>query len=457
MKGKSNKDKYFSLRQEFPLFTYESYHYTISEGKLDIEFLFKLNDEIVFRPKLSFPNREFYNFRNLPAETLNLFAFNLGLVELVSYWKATCSPTILIKPHILDTWQKNWWKKLYYKGLGEFFYTNDIHSEFDSFVKIIVDAQSGLKSVNLPLKDNVIVPVGGGKDSIVSLEKLKQSGKEIIPFIINPSKTHWNVIQKAGFNPEETIGVFRTIDPVLLELNSKGFLNGHTPFSAVVAFLSAFTACLSNSRFIALSNESSANEPTIPDTGINHQYSKSVEFESDFRNYTGRYINPGIEYFSFLRPLNELQIGRSFSQNEKYFDVFRSCNAGSKSGIWCGSCPKCLFTYIILSPFLDRETLLGVFNKDLFDDPELLLFFNQLVGDEEEKPFECVGTVDEVKAAVAYSIDKRGKKLPYLLRYYKDKHPEFEKYLIEFSNLLQSYDPDNFLGPEFEKIIMGVD
>ena len=219
-----------------------------------------------------------------------------------------------------------------------------------------------------------------GKDSIVTLELLGDLPGSI-PLILNPRGASLNTVLARGYSEEDYIDIRRTIDPALLKLNDEGFLNGHTPFSALLGFVCALAAVISGKRFVALSNESSANEATIPGTTINHQYSKSVAYEKDFRHYPGRYLAPEVEYFSFLRPLNELQISRLFTGYPEYFPLFRSCNAGSKTDSWCGKCSKCLFSYIILSPFYTRGgPLNGIFGRDLFDDPDLIHYFDQLTG-----------------------------------------------------------------------------
>ncbi|PLX14577.1 MAG: hypothetical protein C0598_00850 [Marinilabiliales bacterium] len=186
----------------------------------------------------------------------------------------------------------------------------------------------------------------------------------------------------------------------MLELNEKGFLNGHTPFSALLAFVNVLLSCVNGVGNIALSNENSANESTVPGTKINHQYSKSFEFENDFNYYIHNYVHPELKYFSFLRPLNEMQIAFLFSKYHWHFESFRSCNVGSKNDEWCGSCPKCLFTYLILSPFIKKKTLDNIFKKDLLNDQDLTGILLELSGVSEVKPFECVGTIKEVQSAV---------------------------------------------------------
>lgn len=449
----SRLDSYNTLRQAYPEFVYESFFYWLEDDRFYVKFRFGVSGKIMFEPKLVFHTGRLSQLHALSREELDLFCFNLGMAELVSYWKATCSPELIIKAAILDDWQITWWKKLYYKGLGEFFHTNGIQPEYNSFLDISCISKNRLVKADKPLADEILLPVGGGKDSIVSLEILLESGLSVTPYVINFSKTHQKVLETAGFEAEDVIRIDRVIDPVLLDLNDRGFLNGHTPFSAVVAFTSVFAAYASGKRYILLSNESSANEPTIPETGVNHQYSKSIEFESDFRNYVQRNLHPEIDYFSLLRPLNELQIARIFSRFNKYHEVFRSCNKGSKEGIWCGNCPKCLFTQIILSPFISPDTLQRIFSKNLLEDASLETTFRQLTGLDDEKPFECVGTLGEVNAAIRETMKIHKKYRPYLLNYYgnlMDRISSGQTYV----ELMNSHDPDNFLPPEFDKMLM---
>ena len=167
-----------------------------------------------------------------------------------------------------------------------------------------------------------------------------------------------------------------------------------------------------------MSNENSANESTVKDSKVNHQYSKSYEFELDFNDDIATIVESDIRYFSLLRPFTEIQIAKIFASSDKYLEIFRSCNAGSKKGIWCCDCPKCLFVYIILSPFLSQERLTEVFGENLLNKESLEKYFRELVGIDENKPFECVGTRSEVVASLKYIIEK-GEKLK-LTEKYKD-------------------------------------
>ena len=296
-----------------------------------------------------------------------------------------------------------------------------------------------------------LIPVGGGKDSCVTLELLKEHKKDNLCLVIGDKTPQLKAIKKAGYKDSQIIHIKRTIDKRLLELNEKGFLNGHTPFSAMLAFTSYFVAYLAGKRYIAISNEQSSNESNVKGEKINHQYSKSFEFECDFEEYSNKYLKAPVKYFSFLRPLNELQIAKLFSEMKKYHKIFRSCNKGSKEipWKWCCNCPKCLFVFIILSPFLYKKKLVKIFKNDLYENKNLLETFIGLCGYGEVKPFECVGTYEEVNYAISKTIknlEQEEKELPYLLKYYKENY----KLVDTNTNIEKRYNEENNVPKKFD-------
>lgn len=418
-------EKYRELREQYPEFVYEAYHHEVTEEGLKVWFDFKMGD-VEFHPEALVEARPFLDLR---VEGIDHMVFDMGMIELISYWKCACPPTVKVMCGHLSEEQKVFWKKLYWNGLGEFFYTNEITTGYDDFIDKIVVGELcekdnySLNSLNSPT--DYLVPIGGGKDSVVTLELLRRAGKRIRPLIMNPRGATQECARVAGFPMEEVLVIRRKIDPTLLDLNAKGYLNGHTPFSAMLAFYTRLASALSGIPNVALSNENSANESTVIGTNVNHQYSKSLEFEDDFREYCVNVLlcncvsidasatntlthshNNAFNYFSFLRPLSELQIAMLFSRFTAYHDVFRSCNVGSKEDIWCGHCAKCLFAYIILSPFIEPSRLNQFFGKSMLDDTTLELEFRQLIGEAETKPFECVGTVSEVRQALAMTLER---------------------------------------------------
>lgn len=407
MKRLENQQKFDALRKEFETFTFSSLEVSLHDGELSLGFHFSLDDRYHFHPTMVIPARPYYHWGSIPRRQLETLAFHIGMVELVSYWKIACPKTVVVKPFDLKPCQRKWWRHLYYNGLGEFFYLNGITCSEQEMMRIESGTDRDFERIDLPLEEKTLVPVGGGKDSVVTLELLREA-MEVTPLIMNPRGATIQCAEVAGYSMDEVAVIRRTLDPTMLQLNQEGYLNGHTPFSALLAFVTLLLGFGSGARYIALSNESSANESTVPGTDINHQYSKSIEFERDFRAYVSEHLNDNIQYFSFLRPLNEMQIAWFFSQFKKYHEVFRSCNAGSKTDSWCGKCPKCLFTWLILSPFIPRTRLTEIFGKDLMSDKELLPIFEELNGTSAVKPFECVGTVEEVRACVDYMKDRVG-------------------------------------------------
>jgi len=225
-------------------------------------------------------------------------------------------------------------------------------------------------------------------------------------------------------------------------MSRQGFYNGHTPFVAYLSFLSLIVSALFDKKYIILGNEESSNEGNVKYLGkeINHQYSKTFEFENDFREYTTKYLSDA-NYFSILRPFYELQIAQMFSKMPKYFNIFLSCNESQrtysgtkkKTGKWCGACPKCLFVFVALYPFVEEKHLIKIFKENLLDKKELIPLMMELLGEKNIKPFECVGTRKETLVAF-YLSWKKNKKLALLKHFEKkvlNKYPQIEKYSKE--------------------------
>lgn len=204
------------------------------------------------------------------------------------------------------------------------------------------------------------------------------------------------------------IVIKRVIDRKLFELNRQGAYNGHIPVSAIYAFLSVFAATVYDYRYVVVSNERSANYGNVKYLGlmINHQWSKSMEFEKLFQNYVANFITPDIQYYSLLRTMTELEIAEQFVKYPKYFLAFSSCNRnftiskGILAGKWCGECPKCAFVFTGLAAYLPKEKVVRIFGKNLLEDKSLVKVFKQLLGVADIKPFECVGTPQEMKQAM---------------------------------------------------------
>ena len=414
----------YELRKNYPEFIYKKYEIIEEKEKVVLKFLFETKGLIEFNPTIEIEKKKF-NFQNLDSNIAKNIVFNIGMIEAISYLKATCSPKFIVECGALNDEQKEWFEKLIYLGLGELRFVNNINIPKEEFVKIETSGKN-IELENLEITNRgILIPVGGGKDSNVTLDLLKAYKNEVNPIYMGKQNIPIDCAITAGYERDEIVEIKRNLDKNILDLNSRGFINGHTPFSAMVAFITYFISFIMNKKYIALSNEDSANESNVKGENINHQYSKTIEFENDFRYYAKKYLEQDIEYFSMLRPINELQIGMLFSRLDKYHKVFKSCNQGSKNSQWnwCNNCPKCLFVYIILSPFLYKEKLIDIFGEDLFEKKELLQTFIELCGFANVKPFECVGTFSEVNYAISKTIkNQEENNLPYLLKYYKENY-----------------------------------
>lgn len=444
-------NKFDIYRKKYLEFIYDKYELIEDEKSLIINYYYEILDLERFIHKIVIPKKIIkseidYNF-------LNNIIFNLGIVEAISYYKCVCPSEFIINCGYINDEQIKWFKKLYYNGLGEFIYRNNIEVSKEDFFDFKINSNKNYSKSSFESSGNLIA-IGGGKDSCVSLEILKNE-KNNSCFLINSKKTMIDCCKVSGYDDENIYEVERILDKEkLISLNNAGFLNGHIPLNASIAFISYLTAYLTKKRYIILSNEKSANESYVKNKNINHQYSKSYEFEKDFYYYSTKYFSNDIIYFSLLRPLSEIQIAKIFSKLEKYHNIFKSCNLGSKTQewTWCLNCSKCLFSYIILRTFLSDEKVLKIYGENLLDKESLLNDFIGLIGKGDNKPFECVGTYDEVLYCVKKIIKdclNKNIKLPYLLNYY------YEKYGVDDINdeLLNEYNNENNLNEHFEKLL----
>ncbi|MBI4772928.1 MAG: hypothetical protein HY788_01890 [Deltaproteobacteria bacterium] len=424
-----DRNRFQKLRTRHPYFRFKRFRIEDRAQHLDAAFEFELSPNIRFTPEISIVKPP-EAFVPVPEHELENLVFHLGMIELISYWKCACPGEIIIECGRLDETQQAWWKDLFINGLGEFFFVNQIDFRDPHLLEFRVPEgpSSHVGGASGAELEGSLIPIGGGKDTVVTLEILKEMLPRSWAFMLNPTPAMIETAEIAGFPRERFLTIRRAIHPTLLRLNDEGYLNGHTPFSAYLGFLGVLCARLVGCRNIIVSNEKSSDVGNTRYLGktVNHQYSKSLEFERKFSAYVRTYLHPEIRYFSLLRDLDELRIAEVFSHFPKYFDAFKSCNVGRSTDRWCGSCSKCLFVYTMLSPFLSEETLSRIFGGDLFSMRDLLPTLKQLVGEEGLKPFDCVGTENETRQALGLALKKRsasGKPLPALLEYAKTLAP----------------------------------
>ncbi len=327
------------------------------------------------------------------------------LLAGVSYYKAFIPKILTCRAFELDERTAEFLEKFYEKGLAEFAFRNGV-SLHGHFCFQSTSAPAALP-ITVDLPSRTCVPVGGGKDSIVTIECLRQRSEPLVLFSLGDAEPIAACIAATKL---PFIRVRRRLDAGLLMLNEAGALNGHVPITGILSAIALASAVLSGCNAVAMSNEHSASAANLSLDGIeiNHQYSKSLEFEQDFAAYVERSISPSISYFSLLRPLSEIEIARRFSNYPAYFGIFRSCNTAfrqareARGSCWCCDCPKCRFVFLALSPFVAKPDLIEIFGGNLLDDETQRDGFAELCGLRANKPFECVGEISESAGVMSH-------------------------------------------------------
>jgi hypothetical protein len=381
---------------QYNQFIFDSYVFNADSGELALHYSLDDTVRLTETYRFSFPFAE-YDPAVLDRAIQTLF-FMAG----VSYYKTYVPPEIVVRQGELDADMAAFFSKTYQRGLGEFWYVNRLDPRTPVTFPTTTDAIQAATHNGT----GQLVAIGGGKDSLVSIELLSSQGGDITTWSLGHQSQLQPLVDRVG---SSHAWVERSWDKKLLELNQQGAYNGHVPISAIFASVGTIVAILSGKRDVVMSNEQSANEPTLQYEGlaINHQYSKSQEFERDYQQYLHRMFGDSLRYYSFLRPLSEVRISEIFAETSfgKYKDVFSSCNRAfvhtSDRMSWCGECPKCAFVFLALTPFIPREELQDIWEgKNLLLDPALVVTYRQLLGIEGDKPLECVGEVKESRAAM---------------------------------------------------------
>lgn len=388
-------------------FIFESF--ALDTANRHIKLSYSLDDSIRFTETLPLPAGLPLDAADTPDVQRALFA--LHLAGGVSYYKTYCPREIVIKNGQLGPKQAAFWNEFYTKGLGEFFYQNQI--DFRGLVNFPAtgkDEPLPAAAPGLPLK--TLVPFGGGKDSVVTMEILLDNNVNMTLFRL---RGHHYIDRLAEITRLPMLTVERQLDPQIFDLNKQGALNGHVPITGYITFLSIVAGLLGGYDSVAFSNERSADFGNVEYLGmaVNHQWSKSIEAEKLQTGYIRQFVTTKVQYLNPLRPLSELKIAQMFAKHPKYFVHTTSCNQNwlmldknPGGGAWCGQCYKCCFIFALYAAMLPDDTVVKMYGKNLFADESLLQKFRQLWGAEAIKPFDCVGTPEEMKAAM-YEATKK--------------------------------------------------
>ncbi len=375
-------------------FVFEGFEADLAQGVFS--FHYQVGDLGRFTERLTLP---FLPDSWPSKKVLDRLLFQVHLALGVSYYKTFCPREIVIENGELTEDQAEFWRLFYERGLGEFFYKNQV--DFRGLIRFEGKGKA-MELIEWPTEDKALVLFSGGKDSIVSVEKLKKVGVPMDLLVVGNAEPVRRVTELTG---ERVLNVKRELDPRMEELNRLG-MNGHVPLVGILSWIAVLSSAIYGYRWIVLSNESSASEGNVEYLGmqVNHQYSKSLEFEENLQKYLAKFLGPSVGYFSLLRGMNEAQIAQELGRHPEYFAEFSSCNRNFKLSerrtrlSWCGECPKCAFVFLTLAPFVERARLIEMFGSNLLDREELWPIYEELLGLARSKPFECVGTPRECGA-----------------------------------------------------------
>lgn len=333
----------------------------------------------------------------------------LHLIAGVSYYKAAVPTDIRIEGYAIDADTAALLDDVYVHGLGEFAYRNglDLHGK----IRFPHDAAASADAPALDLRMHALVAIGGGKDSLVSIEALRALGIEQTVSWIGGSQLIRVCAERTGL---PTLNIGRQIAPELFDYNRQGAWNGHIPVTAINSAILVLAAVLHGVDQVVFSNERSASYGSlIKDASggetreVNHQWSKGWAFERAFGEHVQARVAADLQYYSLLRPLSELAVARQFAKTDRYDAYFSSCNRnfhllGERPvNRWCGICPKCHFVFLALAPFMPKPRLVAIFGRNLLDDPSQVPGYDALLEYRDHKPFECVGEGRESRAAMA--------------------------------------------------------
>jgi len=376
-----------------------------ADGVAELVYAFDDGAELVER--IVFPDAPAPDLARTPAlgAALDLLHFIAG----VSYYKAGVPGELRIETRVPDAATAAFLDALYLHGLGEFAYHNKLdlrgRIRFPAEMSSVPVASAGTGAAQSS-RTRTLVPIGGGKDSLVSVEILKAAGEDATAVWVGNSPLIAACAARTGL---PLLNIRRELSPLLFEYNKAGAYNGHIPVTAINSAILAVAAVLYGYDAIAFSNERSASSATLEYDGqpVNHQWSKGWDFERGFHERLHALVSPTLDYYSLLRPLSELAVAERFARTSRYDDVFSSCNRNFRilgpkpADRWCGQCPKCHFVFLALAPFMPKPRLLAIFGRNLLDDASLAPAFDALMEYRDHKPFECVGEGIESRAAMA--------------------------------------------------------
>lgn len=337
----------------------------------------------------------------------------LGYIDGLSYWKAFFTPRYEIAVTGAPASAKEWCQEILLNGMAECAYRNNLLRDLQACrvefgtaycadAKGAVEPQRGKRNEREKRHGNDLLLFSGGKDSLATRLCVERRHGRRLGLI--DYKWRWDDIKTQSTTGAQGVDydltIRRQLDAKLRELNAARVINGHVPFSAYLGLAGVVAGEACGASTILAGNTQSDDEPNVHVDGwpINHQWSKSLEFERGFRALLVD-LGAKVQYECPLRPFSELQVIKFLVDQKVDLGQLRTCNRVGAG--WCGRCAKCLWVFIALAALTgghETERILG-FHPTVTECT--LESLSAMAGvDDIERPFECTGTTIEVRTAL---------------------------------------------------------
>ena len=237
------------------------------------KFRYQGKDDIIFTETVDFAPAEV----DYDPEVLESALFLAFIVIGTSYYKASPTTSVKIKQD-LTPFQADFFNKIYQEGLSQYAFENNLtRNDLAHFTSSDITPSSHSTFT----KEQSLVLLSGGKDSLLSTEIIRESHEPFRVMFITSQKSYPAIIDEFN-NP---IIVRRHIDKE--NLKQAGGLNGHVPVSLITESLGLIQAILIGASKLEIGIGKEGLEPhaKIQDLAVNHQWSKTVEAQTLMKEY----------------------------------------------------------------------------------------------------------------------------------------------------------------------------
>ncbi|MEL4894423.1 hypothetical protein [Crocosphaera sp. Alani8] len=390
--------------------------FTIHEHHLDISYS---ADNFSFSTKIFYHEVSFSRLINKYSQPLvNRIVAHISLFEgmklcsLFPRYYDISAIAEYIEKAVLDLFVD-----IYQGVFGQHWYENNV-TDYQQ-PEIIGSEKLGVSQLGKILgnNDTILAGCGGGKDSIVAMKLLEESKLSFASMqyshsVYGKADLQHNLISQvldyASPIEQHKISIYDDfVDFPFFDLyfpQNSGIIAPETPVSI---FESLILMLDKGYHYLCLAHEKSANTGNLfweeIHREVNHQWGKSLAAETLLNNFIRDHLLSNFKYFSILQPIYDYRIFNHLSSYPEVLSKIHSCNIQKP---WCKKCPKCAYVWLGLMAFFEPKLVDQVFQKNLFNDDDLIPTFEEMLGLSVHTPFECIGEIDESRLMMKKCLEK---------------------------------------------------